>query len=1155
MRLLTLNLERYGPFTDRSVNFRPDAKLHVVYGPNEAGKSCALAAVTDLFFGIERQTQYDFLHDGKELRIGASIVGRDGSYLAFRRRKGNRSTLIDATDGPLSDDSLTPYLGSLTREVFCNAFGLNSEALRRGAEEMLKSDGDVGTSLFAAASGLRGLASLRQRLEEEAGTIFAPRASRDRKFYQALGRFEDARKAIHDRELRAGDWKTLNEKIEELSRRLDAIKTLRGLKAAEHARLSRNKRIAPLIKLIDRDRARLAALGPMPNVPIGFGQSLYEKLEAFRKATETRKRIADDEALFAREYAEITVDETLLARASDVLRLFGETGAYANNRRDLPRIQAETDEYQAILAEFAVRLGLHDVSAIDAAQPTDAAQALIRALISEGRTLADRLCRNSAAIAAERTSLIEIESQLALGGCAINPQLLRSKFAALTPQLRDVQKRADTGSTIRTETRSLQEVAGRLDPPVSDLDTLARTAVPGLETIARFRKDLDGIALEVRRENDRLAAATDAVAEVESRLRDLTSGRPVPSVEIIAAKREQRDTDWSALRATLFGSSASLLGGRLAEVVASFERNSSEADQLADSAASDAKRVAAYAAETHRLVEERRKEADARKRVAGLQNSQQELLKSWIAVWERTGICPLHPSEMASWRSALEGLLNRRERLEGLRDEFAAADAAVRDIEPAIRTLAVEVGLGETEMVDVIQLASQIEGRLQSISETWEKARNLDSRVSDARHRIEKSTATEAEVKLSLGGWSARWSLALSTIGMPPTTTLEEAEAALNIWNRVPGTIRERNNRARRVAGMHRIVEGFESDTKHLLIDIASDLEALPADTAVKVLNDRLIAARHAETRLNESQRRLTEIIRAREDADISVTQSDRELASLRAKLSADVDPSDFLGRLTERDNLVDALQDLETQLIAQADGYDEDKLRAELIDFNSDEVESALRMLAGEEQNLEREAQEVFAAHAHAIRERAEAEQGIGAEVAAQQRSSAEAELITASREWLVLKFGALLVGTAIERRRANEHDPLMNRAGTLFVMLTGGTFAGVGQDYDDHDVPRLVGRRPTGEAVPISGMSTGARDQLYLALRLAYLEEYAGRAETAPFVGDDLFASFDENRTTNGLAALAAIGDRVQPIVFTHHRHVAEIAETKFDADVLVL
>jgi uncharacterized protein YhaN len=203
MRLLTLDLERYGPFTGRTVTFKPDAKLHVVYGPNEAGKSCALAAVTDLFFGIEPRTRYDFLHDGKDLRLGAVITARDGSRLTFRRRKGNKNTLVDSADGALGDEALLPYLGSLSREVFCSAFGLNAEALRRGAEEMLKSDGDVGTSLFAAASGMRGLADLCRSLEEEAGSIFAPRASKDRTFYQALDRFEAARKAIRERELRA----------------------------------------------------------------------------------------------------------------------------------------------------------------------------------------------------------------------------------------------------------------------------------------------------------------------------------------------------------------------------------------------------------------------------------------------------------------------------------------------------------------------------------------------------------------------------------------------------------------------------------------------------------------------------------------------------------------------------------------------------------------------------------------------------------------------------------------------------------------------------------------------------------------------------------------------------------------------------------------
>jgi len=38
MRILSLELERYGSFTDRSLEFKPDARLHVVYGRNATGR-------------------------------------------------------------------------------------------------------------------------------------------------------------------------------------------------------------------------------------------------------------------------------------------------------------------------------------------------------------------------------------------------------------------------------------------------------------------------------------------------------------------------------------------------------------------------------------------------------------------------------------------------------------------------------------------------------------------------------------------------------------------------------------------------------------------------------------------------------------------------------------------------------------------------------------------------------------------------------------------------------------------------------------------------------------------------------------------------------------------------------------------------------------
>ena len=86
------------------------------------------------------------------------------------------------------------------------------------------------------------------------------------------------------------------------------------------------------------------------------------------------------------------------------------------------------------------------------------------------------------------------------------------------------------------------------------------------------------------------------------------------------------------------------------------------------------------------------------------------------------------------------------------------------------------------------------------------------------------------------------------------------------------------------------------------------------------------------------------------------------------------------------------------------------------------------------------------------------------------------------------------------------------------------------------------LAAIREGGERVRVEGLSEGARDQLFLALRLALLERRAG--EPLPFVGDDILASFDDARTRCTLSLLAEFGKARQVILFTHHRHVADLA-----------
>ena len=114
MRLLSLELEKFGAFAELRIAFRQDARLHVVYGPNEAGKSTALAAVGALLFGVPERTPYASRFPG-QLRVGAEIAAADGRRLKFWRRKGRRTTLLDGAGDPLPDDALAPFLGGLSQ--------------------------------------------------------------------------------------------------------------------------------------------------------------------------------------------------------------------------------------------------------------------------------------------------------------------------------------------------------------------------------------------------------------------------------------------------------------------------------------------------------------------------------------------------------------------------------------------------------------------------------------------------------------------------------------------------------------------------------------------------------------------------------------------------------------------------------------------------------------------------------------------------------------------------------------------------------------------------------------------------------------------------------------------------------------------------------
>lgn len=158
-------------------------------------------------------------------------------------------------------------------------------------------------------------------------------------------------------------------------------------------------------------------------------------------------------------------------------------------------------------------------------------------------------------------------------------------------------------------------------------------------------------------------------------------------------------------------------------------------------------------------------------------------------------------------------------------------------------------------------------------------------------------------------------------------------------------------------------------------------------------------------------------------------------------------------------------------------------------------------------------------------------------------------------AEQYVRIRSAAILLQWAIDRYRREKQAPLLKRAGQMFATLTLGSFSGLRVEFDDQDRAHLAGIRPDETTVNVGGMSDGTADQLYLALRLASVDEYLSRTHALPFVADDLFVNFDDTRAAAGFEVLAQLSHKTQVLFFTHHQHLVEIARATLGKSINVI
>ena len=334
MKIEQIDLKAYGHFTAQRLTLGSAANLHIICGPNEAGKTTLWRAINGALFGIPERSPDGFLHAARKLRIGLALSARSGERLAVMRRKGRVNTLLryDPTTGNESpetvpEDRLRDWLGGLSQGLFLAMFSLDHEALVRGGEALAQGRGDAGESLFEAGAGLTSIRALRGRLEREAEALFKPRASTSA-LYRALADYDETRRQAKDAAVRPAAWVAARSAMEAASRDYAATRVEQARLHQEARRLERLAAILPDVAARELAQQQLAELASVPLLPPSAATERVAAVTRKNEALAAERVAAQRLQQHQTELAAIHINDAVLADGETIEAIHHATSAY-----------------------------------------------------------------------------------------------------------------------------------------------------------------------------------------------------------------------------------------------------------------------------------------------------------------------------------------------------------------------------------------------------------------------------------------------------------------------------------------------------------------------------------------------------------------------------------------------------------------------------------------------------------------------------------------------------------------------------------------------------------------------------------------------------------------------------------------------------------
>lgn len=669
MRIDRLYLLRYGRFTDAAMDLPArGVDLHIILGPNEAGKSTTLSAIESLLFGIARNSPYGFLHNYNALRIGATLR-QDGQTLHVWRRKGSRNTLLDRDDSPMAggEAALAPFLGGADQAFFSRMFCLDHERLRQGGREILDARDEIGQILFSAGSGLTGLRDKLAALHHDADALWAPRRAGHRKYYQALDRLEAADKAMRENRVTASHWATRKKEYDEVQKEYGELESARAALVLEQRKLNRIRRVYRFVHDLVSIGQQISSLGEVtPLAPDALGQ--LDKAERALHDSEARidtlRERLDAEQ---RERMGMQCEEDLLFREQEIQQFHQRRIEVQKEKEDLVHRQAELANAQENLNRLAGELGwdARDHQALIVRIPSRAT------LQQAGNALRIR-GEKSSSVENARAALAEAEDRLAelrgeISGISVVDAAPLAALIQSARQSGDLTARMQAAETeISDAAAAVRHALQSLRPTVPEAGSLASTAFPPPESVLRHRDSLRDGASKLADCREQMLGAAREAEELQHAIERLTKAEDAVSRDEIAEARSSRDTKWLRIRRRFIERTEAKVespGGQSEEdLPTAYEDAVGRADTLADMRSRNAEATAELELASRKLAEQQQRIGSLRARELELGDEMRAREEAWRQLWSATPVEPLAPELMLEWLSARDTVLQASER-------------------------------------------------------------------------------------------------------------------------------------------------------------------------------------------------------------------------------------------------------------------------------------------------------------------------------------------------------------------------------------------------------------------------------------------------------------------------------------------------------------